>query len=64
MLYGRRPFGHGMSQDQIYNKGVILKATKVEFPPENSKKSKISEGAKDFICACLKYNPDERLNPT
>ena len=32
MLYGRRPFGHGMSQDQIYNKGVILKATKVEFP--------------------------------
>jgi hypothetical protein len=42
MLYGKRPFGHGMSQDQIYNKGVILKATKVEFPQENSKKNKIS----------------------
>lgn len=64
MLFGKRPFGHGLSQNQIYEKGVILKATKVDFPPDPSKKHKVSEAAKEFICACLKYEPDERLNPT
>jgi hypothetical protein len=29
MLYGKRPFGHGLTQKNIYNEGVILKATKV-----------------------------------
>jgi len=32
MLYGKRPFGHGMSQNRIYSDGIILNATKVEFP--------------------------------
>ncbi len=61
MLYGRRPFGHGVNQNKIYQDGIILKAFKVEFPVE--KKYKVSEGAKEFIKECLKYSPDERLDP-
>lgn len=63
MLYGKKPFGHGLSQNQIFQSGVILRARKVEFPQEITKKQKISDGAKDFIESCLRYNPDERLNP-
>ncbi len=44
MLYGRRPFGHGVNQNKIYQDGIILKAIKVEFPVE--KKYKVSDGAK------------------
>ena len=49
ILYGKRPFGHGMSQSKIYNEGTILKATKVEFPSETPRRFKVSEGAKKFI---------------
>lgn len=63
MLYGRKPFGQGLSQSQIYDKRIILKATKVEFPADPSKKHRVSEQAKEFICACLKYEADERLSP-
>lgn len=46
MLYGRRPFGHGFSQNQIFENGIILKAYKVDFPVDSNKRSKISEAAK------------------
>jgi tousled-like kinase len=29
MLYGVRPFGHGINQNTIYKEGIILKAQKV-----------------------------------
>lgn len=61
LLYGRRPFGHGIGQNKIYQDGIILKALKVDFPSD--KKYKVSEGAKDFIRGCLKYNHEERLDP-
>lgn len=63
MLYGRKPFGQGLSQNQVLDKRIILKATKVEFPADPSKKHKVSEQAKEFICACLKYDADDRLSP-
>ncbi len=28
MLYSKRPFGHGLSQDKIYNEGIILTSGK------------------------------------
>ena len=40
LLYGKRPFGHGIRQDKIYQDGIILKAMKVDFPTD--KKYKVS----------------------
>lgn len=33
-LYGKRPFGHNMSQQAILHERVILNAREVEFPPK------------------------------
>ena len=41
LLYGKRPFGHGVNQTKIVQEGIILKAVKVEFPTD--KKFKVSE---------------------
>ena len=32
MLYGRRPFGHNLSQEKILRDEVMLNARSVEFP--------------------------------
>lgn len=64
MLFGKRPFGQGMNQQQFYHNSVALKANKVEFPQDLVKKLKISEGAREFIVACLKYDANERLSPS
>mmetsp|Transcript_22523 Transcript_22523/g.32905 ORF Transcript_22523/g.32905 Transcript_22523/m.32905 type:complete len:726 (+) Transcript_22523:104-2281(+) len=70
MLYGRRPFGEGKTQERVLSEGIMLNATQVDFPHENSCKSmgtsgnfqKVSEEAKDFIQTCLtsdqRYRPD------
>ncbi len=58
MLFGRRPFGHGMSQNKIFHEGIISSAKKVEFPSE----PQISAQARDFICGCLKYSQEQRLS--
>jgi tousled-like kinase len=62
-LYGRKPFGHGITQAKIYNTGTILNAKKVEFPPQTPLKYKVSDAAKNFIKDCLKYRQEERLSP-
>lgn len=64
MLYSRKPFGDGISQNKILNQGIILKAKKVEFPAETPRKYRVSEAAKNFIRQCLAYDPDERLSPS
>lgn len=46
MLYGKRPFGQGISQQAIIRQGVILNAGSVEFPSVHPKKLRVSEGAK------------------
>ena len=43
MLYGKRPFGHGVNQTKIFNEGIILKAVSVDFPVHNEKRYKVSE---------------------
>jgi tousled-like kinase len=56
MLYGRRPFGEGMGQEQILREGVILAARQVELPA----KPAVSAEGKAFLLKCLAYNQEER----
>lgn len=56
MLYGKRPFGHGQTQERILREDTIMKAHKVEFPSKPS----VSNEAKDFIRKCLAYNQSDR----
>jgi tousled-like kinase len=45
MLFGRRPFGHEQSQEQILRNEVMLNAREVAFPT----KPAVGAEAKDFI---------------
>ena len=45
MLFGRRPFGHEQSQEQILRNEVMLNAREVAFPA----KPAVGAEAKDFI---------------
>lgn len=57
MLYGRRPFGHDISQEKILREETILRGAKtVEFPP----KPAVSAEAKQLIRRCLTYSQQER----
>lgn len=56
MLFGKRPFGHGQTQERILREDTIIKALKVEFPSKPS----ISNDAKEFIRKCLTYNQVDR----
>lgn len=58
MLYGRRPFGDGETQDNILKHQIMLNATEVSFPP----KPITTEGGKQFIRDCLTY--DQSARPT
>ena len=52
MLFGRRPFGDGQSQDHILRNQIMLHATEVHFPSKPS----MSEEGKAFIRDCLTYD--------
>lgn len=56
MVVGRKPFGHGISAEQIIQHKIMENARTVEFPPT----CKISDVTKEFIRKCLAYNPDDR----
>lgn len=58
MLYGKRPFGHGMSQDRLLKDNTMLNAKEVVFPEE----PQVSEMGKEFIRDCLQY--DQAWRPT
>lgn len=45
MLYGKRPFGEGCSQEQVLREEIMLKARQVTFPA----KPTVSADGKDFI---------------
>uniref|UniRef100_A0A665UGU5 non-specific serine/threonine protein kinase n=1 Tax=Echeneis naucrates TaxID=173247 RepID=A0A665UGU5_ECHNA len=44
-LYGRKPFGHNQSQQDILQENTILKATEVQFPakPQASTEAKVTQ---------------------
>lgn len=58
MLYGRRPFGHGETQDTVLSNQTMLNAREVHFPA----KPNITEDGKRFIKYCLTY--DQALRPS
>ncbi|ESO08237.1 hypothetical protein HELRODRAFT_75686, partial [Helobdella robusta] len=55
-LYGKKPFGHNLSQAAILEENTILKATEVQFPA----KPFVSSEAKNFIRRCLTYHKELR----
>lgn len=57
-LYGRKPFGHNQSQQDILQENTILKATDVQFPV----KPVVSNEAKAFIRRCLAYRKEDRFD--
>ncbi|KAG1945142.1 serine/threonine-protein kinase tousled-like 1-B [Pimephales promelas] len=57
-LYGRKPFGHNQSQQDILQENTILKATEVQFPA----KPVASNEAKAFIRRCLAYRKEDRFD--
>ncbi|XP_028989122.1 serine/threonine-protein kinase tousled-like 2 isoform X1 [Betta splendens] len=57
-LYGRKPFGHNQSQQDILQDNTILKATEVQFPP----KPVVTTEAKAFIRRCLAYHKEDRVD--
>uniref|UniRef100_A0A8C2KRF8 non-specific serine/threonine protein kinase n=1 Tax=Cyprinus carpio TaxID=7962 RepID=A0A8C2KRF8_CYPCA len=57
-LYGRKPFGHNQSQQDIQQENTILKATEVQFPS----KPVASNEAKAFIRRCLAYRKEDRFD--
>jgi tousled-like kinase len=58
MLFGKRPFGDGQSQDRMLANGTILNAHTLNFPA----RPEVSKSGRDFIEACLTY--DQRFRPT
>ncbi|CAD8179955.1 unnamed protein product [Paramecium pentaurelia] len=58
MVYGKKPFGDGMSQERIAQERVILNSYQVKFP----QKPNVSQECKDFITKCLTYNMEARWN--
>jgi len=58
MLFGKRPFGDGMSQDCVLTNNTMLDARSVHFPDGTM----VSAECKNFIRLCLTY--DQVLRPT
>jgi len=55
-IYGRKPYGHNLSQAAILENQIILNAKEVSFPT----KPLITVEAKTFIKRCLTYNAKDR----
>lgn len=58
MIFGKRPFGDGQSQDKILADQTMLNAHEVKFPD----KIEVSMEGKEFVRACLSY--DQAFRPT
>lgn len=57
-LYGRRPFGDTLTQDQIVTSGQMLEQARAG--PQFPERPAVSRGAQDFIRRCLTYSADAR----
>eukprot|EP01065_Artemidia_motanka_P034684 TRINITY_DN4237_c0_g2_i1.p1 TRINITY_DN4237_c0_g2~~TRINITY_DN4237_c0_g2_i1.p1 ORF type:complete len:624 (+),score=152.33 TRINITY_DN4237_c0_g2_i1:45-1916(+) len=55
MLYGRRPFGHDLSQKQVISDGIMANAREVVFPHK-----KVSAEARSLISSCVSYFVGDR----
>uniref|UniRef100_A0A914HE53 Protein kinase domain-containing protein n=1 Tax=Globodera rostochiensis TaxID=31243 RepID=A0A914HE53_GLORO len=57
-IYGRRPFGHEKTQQQILEERTIFNAQEVIFPT----KPQVTASAQDFIRRCLQCRKEERAD--
>ncbi|UJR07708.1 hypothetical protein I4U23_011993 [Adineta vaga] len=55
-LYGRKPYGHNLSQAAVLENQIILNAKEVQFPV----RPQVSNEAKGFIRRCLTYKVQDR----
>lgn len=63
LIFGSKPFGNNISQDNIIRQNLIIKdGSKLSFPDSNPNGYKVSDEAKQFISECLRYDPEERLS--
>ncbi len=58
LVFGRKPFGHNMSQERIFKEQIMLRCKKVEFPSQPS----LSKEGKEFIKMLLQYDQDKRIS--
>ena len=56
MLYGRKPFGHDLSQSHLVKENVIINARTLVIPS----KPVVSDEGKAFIRRCLEYDQGAR----
>lgn len=56
MLFGKRPFGDGMTQDKLLTDHTMLNARRVNFPDSIP----VSSECHDFIRTCLQYDQADR----
>ena len=57
MLYGRKPFYHGMPNEKIQKEKTILKTSHLIFPETPS----VSNELKDFMKKCMNYDVESRF---
>lgn len=58
MLFGRKPFFDGISNEKIFHDNLFIKDFPLIFPEQPS----VSNEMKDFIKKCLVYNPENRID--
>jgi hypothetical protein len=59
MLFGKKPFGQGLSPDAILMQGTIRNAGPVEIPPTPA----VSVECQSFLRRCLAPRMDDRPHP-
>jgi len=58
LVFGKKPFGHNMSQERIFKEQVMLRSKMVDFP----KNPILSKEGKDLIVRLLKHDQDMRID--
>jgi tousled-like kinase len=56
MLFGQKPFGHGVAQSKLFLEGNSMAAKGVQFPSQ----PRVSAEAKEFIRRCLIVDQEAR----
>ena len=57
LLYGRKPFGDNMSQQDVARQHIVSYSSLVQFPEDGPK---VSDAARAFVARCLTPQPDLR----
>ena len=58
LVFGKKPFGHNMSQERIFKEQIMLTAKEVKFPSSPL----FSKEGQEFVKKLLAKNQDVRLS--